>query len=280
MANSRLFKLILPLDVKSLSMKERFLSIMIYTVPLLILALIMFIPSHDFNYVRIWILYCMLFSSLWYYLLGYERLEKKCKVTSDIRFGDTYECISKLMAFSAPGIIISAITLGHMTYHLDIGIAISAASLIPALALYLRDDVFNDESCIDGENVIWGYIPTWYGLLSLAIGIFGYINAFESNNLALTVSLIAVTLIFQILAIMPDKLNEILFFEVRKKKGSAILIISLGMIFLSICFITTGSININLDLSSESIIRKAITWGTAIILAMLFARKIKSMDKK
>ena len=280
MANSRLFKLILPWDVKSLSMKERFLSILIYTVPLLILALIMFIPSHDLNYLLIWILYCVLFSSWWYYLLGYERLEKKCKIISDIRFGNTYECLSKLMAFSAPGIIISAIMLGYMTSHLEIGVAISFASVIPALALYLRDDVFNDESCVDGENVILGYIPTWYGLLSLAVGIFGYISAFNSKNPTATIGLIVITLIFQILSVMPDKLNDILFFEVKKKEGSIILIISLALIFLSVCFTIQGSFNLSIDLSLESAIMKLITLGVAIILAILILQKIKSTDKK
>ena len=280
MANSRLLKLILPLDVKNLSMKERFLSILIYTVPLLILALIMFIPSHDFNYLMIWILYCVLFSSWWYYLLGYERLEKKCKIISDIRFGNTYECISKLMAFSAPGIIISAIILGYMTSHLDIGVTISFASVIPALALYLRDDVFNDENCVDGENVILGYIPTWYGLLSLAVGIFGYITAFNSKNLTVTIILIAITLIFQILSVMPDKLNNILFFEVKKKEGCIMLIISIALIFLLISFIITSSFNLNINLSCESIIMKIITYSIAIVLAILILRKIKNMNKK
>ena len=280
MANSRLFKLILPLDVKSLSMKERFLSILIYTVPLLILALIMFIPSHDFNYLLIWILYCVLFSSWWYYLLRYERLEKKCKIISDIRFGNTYECLSRLMAFSAPGIIISAIILGYMTSHLEIGVAISFASVIPALALYLRDDVFNDESCMDGENVILGYIPTWYGLVSLAVGIFGYISAFNSKTPTATIGLIVITLIFQILSVMPDKLNDILFFEVKKKEGSIILIISLALIFLSVCFMIQGSFNLSIDLSLESAIMKLITLGVAIILAILILQKIKSTDKK
>ncbi len=280
MANSRLLKLILPLDVKSLSMKERIISILIYTVPLLILAIIMFIPSHDFNYLLIWILYCMLFSSWWYYLLGYERLEKKCKIISDIRFGNTYECLSKLMAFSAPGIIISAIMLGYMTSHLDIGVAISFASVIPALTLYLRDDIFNDKSCIDGENVILGYLPTWYGLLSLAIGIFGYLNAFKSDNMPITISLITITLIFQILAIMPDKLNNILFFEVKKKEGGIMLIISIALIFLLICFMIQCSFNLKINLSFESVIMKIITYSIAIVLTILILRKIKNMNKK
>ena len=167
-----------------------------------------------------------------------------------------------------------------MTSHLDIGVTISFASVIPALALYLRDDVFNDENCVDGENVILGYIPTWYGLLSLAVGIFGYITAFNSKNLTVTIILIAITLIFQILSVMPDKLNNILFFEVKKKEGCIMLIISIALIFLLISFIITSSFNLNINLSCESIIMKIITYSIAIVLAILILRKIKNMNKK
>ena len=36
---------------------------------------------------------------------------------------------------------------------------------------------------------------------------------------------------------------------------------------------------LNIDLSFEGIIRKTITWGAAIILAILFAKQIKKMNK-
>ena len=39
MGNSRLIKIIFPLDIKSLTIKERVCSILFYTVPLLLLAM-------------------------------------------------------------------------------------------------------------------------------------------------------------------------------------------------------------------------------------------------
>ena len=59
------------------------------------------------------------------------------------------------------------------------------AFIVPSLALYFRDDVLNDESCIEGEEILFGYITTWYGLVSLAIGIYGYFNAVGLNNLTI-----------------------------------------------------------------------------------------------
>lgn len=277
MDNLRISKILLPLDIKSLSMMERICSILIYTIPLLLLAILTCMNLNDFFSIVIWILYCILFSPWFYYLLNYERLEKKYKIMSDIRFGNSYEFLSKLMVFSVPGIIITIITITYFLNQLNLGIVISSAFIVPSLALYFRNDVFNDESCIEGEEIILGYIPTWYGLLSLAVGIYGYFNAFKLSNLT-----IAITLIFQILFVIPDKFNRILSFEVRRKKGCLLLLISLSILFFLISMIFSPHIvNFNnIDLTFESIMMKVITWSIAIILAILFARKIKDMNQK
>ena len=218
MGNSRILKIILPLDIKSLSMVERVCTILIYTVPLLLLAILTYINLNDFFSIVIWILYCILFSPWFYYILDYERLEKKYKIMSDIRFGNTYEFLSKLVVFSVPGIIIAIIIISYFLNQLNLGIILSSAFIVPSLALYFRNDVFNDGSCIEGEEIILGYIPTWYGLLSLVAGIYGYFNAFKLSNLTMAITLGLITLIFQILFVIPDKFNKILSFEVRRKK--------------------------------------------------------------
>lgn len=282
MGNLRILKIILPLDIKSLSMVERVCSILIYTVPLLLLAILTYINLNDFFSIVIWILYCILFSPWFYYILDYERLEKKYKIMSDIRFGSTYEFLSKLMVFSVPGIIIAIITISYFLNQLNLGIILSSAFIVPSLALYFRNDVFNDGSCIEGEEIILGYIPTWYGLLSLAVGIYGYFNAFKLSNLTMAITLGLITLIFQILFVIPDKFNKILSFEVRRKKGCIVLLISLIIIFFLISMIL-GSYGINfnnIDFSFESIIRKSVIWIIAIILVILFVRKIKDMDRE
>ena len=75
MASSRLFKIIVPIDIKSLSMKERICSVLIYTVPLLLVCLFMFSLAYDFFCIVIWILFVILFIPWYYYLLAYEKLE-------------------------------------------------------------------------------------------------------------------------------------------------------------------------------------------------------------
>lgn len=284
MWNSKIMRILAPIDIKSLSMNERICHILIFTVPLLLFGIAMSttMPG-DWFVILLWVLYFILFSPWYFYLLAYEKLEKKYKVESDIRFGNTYEFFSKFMVSFVPGIIITVMTITYLMDKVFLGLVISSAFIIPSLALYFRDDVFNDESCIDGEDIIIGYIPTGYGLLSVAIGLFGYINAFKQSSPTLAAGLIIVTLIFQILAFVPDKFNNVLPFEVRRTEGYLLLLFSLGIIFLLICHMITGYSFIslkNIDLSFEGIVRKSLTWGTGIIIAILFVRKIKSMSRK
>ena len=84
MGNSRLIKIIFPLDIKSQTIKERVCSILFYTVPLLLLAMFTCINLNDFRWISLWILYCILFSPWFYYQLAYEKLERKYKIMSDI----------------------------------------------------------------------------------------------------------------------------------------------------------------------------------------------------
>lgn len=90
MLDSRILKIILPLDIKNLSMTEIVCSIFIWTVPLLLLAILTWINLNDIFSIVIWMLYCVLISPWFYYILAYERLEKKYKIMSDIMFGNTY----------------------------------------------------------------------------------------------------------------------------------------------------------------------------------------------
>ena len=120
-----------------------------------------------------------------YYQLAYEKLERKYKIITDIKFGNTYEFLIKLMDMCVPGILISIIAVSYLLNHLDFRINVCFAFIVPSLALYFRDDVLNDESCIEGEEILFGYITTWYGVVSLAIGIYGYFNAVGLNNLTI-----------------------------------------------------------------------------------------------
>ena len=79
MFNSKFFKILIPLDVKSLSMKERIMSILIYTLPFSIFSLIEFFFLGYFT-LEVLCIYYIFFFPIAYYLLAYEKLEKNIKL--------------------------------------------------------------------------------------------------------------------------------------------------------------------------------------------------------
>ena len=101
------------------------------------------------------------------------------------------------------------------------------------------------------------------------------------SKLNLAIILFCITLIFQTLFLIPDKCNEVLFFEIRRKKGFLAFVIPLILVFLAISSLMANFqlINFNnIDLSFGSVIRHILTRGFGIVLALLFVRKIKEMD--
>ncbi len=279
MSKSKLFKLLVPLDVKSLSMKDRILSISIYTLPFTLFSVIEYFFIGLFT-LELLLIFYILFFPIAYYLLAYEKLEKKYKIYSDIRFGNTFEFFSKMMASFAPGIILLILAFSSIIDKLNLGILISFSFVVPALALFLRTDVFNDKSCLKDDEKIFGYNPIRYGPLSLIIGLYGYINVLQLPDMRMKALLFTVTLIFQILFIVPDQFNKILPFEVREIKGFLKLTVILIAFYAVSCFLIQGNtaINFSRTLSLEYILRHIITWSTAIIITVLLLRQIKKMN--
>lgn len=279
MSKSKLFKLLVPLDVKSLSMKDRILSISIYTLPFTLFSVIEYFFIGLFT-LELLLIFYILFFPIAYYLLAYEKLEKKYKIYSDIRFGNTFEFFSKMMASFAPGIILLILAFSSIIDKLNLGILISFSFVVPALALFLRTDVFNDKSCLKDDEKIFGYNPIRYGPLSLIIGLYGYINVLQLPDMRMKALLFTVTLIFQILFIVPDQFNKILPFEVREIKGFLKLTVILIVFYAVSCFLIQGNtaINFSRTLSLEYILRHIITWSTAIIITVLLLRQIKKMN--
>ena len=101
-------------------------------------------------------------------------------------------------------------------------------------------------------------------------------------NFNLAIIIFIITVVVQILFLIPDKINKHLFFELRRKNGFLLYAISLILTFLVLSSVISDTAIINLnyfDLSFESIIKLIITWGVGIGLAILFARKIKKRGK-
>lgn len=283
--DSKFFKYIILTDPGSLSMTKRICIILIPLIFITCLLLHMYLISNEVL-VLLWLFgMWVFFIGLGYPLIYFEKYEEKYGWYSKIRFGATYQIMSKTYSYLIPGLIINIVFAGLILENITKVSLVAFAFVLPFLALFFRTDVFNDDSSIEGEEIIFGYHPSAYGLLSLFLGIYGYLTVDNLLNLNfnLAILLFTLTILFQILLLIPDKLNKVLFFEVRRIKGFlayvGILIICYGIL----CFFISGGSNltgISIDLSFEGIIRKAIIWGTGIIIAILYILKIKDMTQK
>ena len=283
--DSKFFKYFILTNPGSLSMKERIILILIPSIFIFCCAASVYTVSHDFI---VWVLLLgvyVFFAGLALPLIFFEKYDEKYGFNSKMRIGSTYQFISKNLSYLIPGMIIIILTLGLILDTITKASLIAFAFALPFLALFFRVDVFNDDSSILGDEIIFGYHPSAYGLLSLFLGIYGYmtVDNLLNSNFNLAVILFTITVIFQALLLIPDKLNRVLFFEVRRINGFLAYIGILIICYAILCFFITGGNNLSgiiIDLSFEGIIRKAIIWGTAIIIAILYIRKIKDMTQK
>lgn len=283
--DSKFFKYIILTDPGSLSMTKRICIILIPLIFITCLLLHMFITSHEVL-VLLWLFgMWVFFMGLGYPLIYFEKYEEKYGWYSKIRFGATYQIMSKTYSYLIPGLIVNIIFVGLILENITKASLVAFAFVLPFLALFFRTDVFNDDSSIEGEEIIFGYHPSAYGLLSLFLGIYGYLTVDNllNSNFNFAILLFTLTILFQALLLIPDKLNKVLFFEVRRINGFLAYVGILIICYAILCFFITGGSNltgINIDLSFEGIIRKAIIWGTGIIIAILYIRKIKDMTQK
>ena len=132
----------------------------------------MFIPTimllwlcWEYNDWRTLLLLCriyVLYGGLCYPLFFYEKIKKQYEFYSTVRFGTTYQAISKNWAYVAPSFIVIILIIGYILENLNLAFLIAFAFVLPFLALFFRIDVFNDDSSIEGDEIILGYPPTYY----------------------------------------------------------------------------------------------------------------------
>ena len=279
-----LYRYVFITDVESLSNKEKIgmfaAALFLVNIP----CLWAYLDSNDWKVLLLSCGICVLFLGAFYPVFFYEKLNKKFNFYSTIRFGSSYQYISRTMAYVAPGLMALILIFGYLAENMFVASLIAFAFVLPFLALFFRIDVFNDDSCILGDGIVFGYHTTCYGVTSLLLGIYGYLKVYSllNYNFNLAIIIFIITVIVQILFLIPDKINKHLFFELRRKNGFLLYATALILTFLVLSSVISDTAIINLnyfDLSFESIIKLIITWGVGIGLAILFARKIKKRGK-
>ena len=163
-------------------------------------------------------------------ILIYNRdlIKEKYNMISNNFQGMSYQSVV-IMLFPLTFLMSWFMALLAFTFEgLDSAIAFGLAMYFPFLFMFLRLNVFSDESrLLSGEQVI-GYHPVFFYIIGFMLSrgplgisllwiikdIMGYSNSFNHDIIALLISLLCGCLIFS-----PDIMNKILPFEIKTFKG-------------------------------------------------------------
>ena len=161
------------------------------------------------------------------------------------------------------------------------GFLCSVFFIIPILSLLLGVNVFDDSSCIVDDEIVLGYPPTLYPILSLILGIFGF--SFILNSQVNSTIILVITFVFQLVIVLPHVFNKFVPFEIRTKKGCLYFLVSSILCYAVLIFLVIGG-----DMFSSSdtfvnpgrILENVLFYGGGMVLVMLFYRQFKKMNEK
>ncbi|MBR2558419.1 MAG: hypothetical protein IKE95_08660 [Methanobrevibacter sp.] len=273
------------LDVSKLSMKNRMMLLIIFTV-VIILEIICLLVVSNYNPIS-WVALLTLLSlefAVFLPIIFYEQLVEKYGGASKIHpLQCTYQLGSVIYSTYFPTAILVILLITWAYNQLELGKLLSIAFIIPFCSL-LRTGVFNDSSCYLDDEIVIGY-PPHYNILSLIVGLIGLYNAYFLLNTDYIGGLLlfGTTLLFELIIVVPNWFNKVLPIEIRRLKGLIAFLVPTLIVYFVIYAILTGN-NFNfpltLDLTPIGILRKIITYGIGIVFIILFCRQARKMNKK
>ena len=266
-------------DGSNLSVSERFKLTVILMMPFILFFLCFYFLTHYSLALEVLIAFLIFSLPLGYHFIYVDKFNSKYGRYSKLRFGYTYQHFCILFSLCIPGIIAIILILTNKVFTV-LGILVTIAFVIPFVSAFFRTGVFNDSSCYIGDEVVFGYSPISI-VISLFVGLFGFYNTYalldvNSNNAIL---LFIITILFQIIFIIPDWANKIVPFEIRKKKGFLIYSALTGGAYLLISYCLIGKSmfpSTPIKFSPENI----IIYGIGIILLILIIKQGRNMGKK
>ena len=171
------------------------------------------------------------------------------------------------------------IFFGDFFNKLNLAIIISLGCVIPLISSACIG-VFNDSSCFMGDEIVLGY-PPLYQFFSLIVGLFGFYNVYNLLNVNFNsvICLFAITVIFQIIFVVPNWINKIVPIEVRKKEGFILYNALTWAIYLLISFYLMGN-SMFKPIPHKISLENLIIYGIEIILLILIIHQGKKFGKK
>lgn len=274
--------ILVPLDIGKLSKKEKTIFVLIYgIIPITLISSLLIFQGYIYNdmlsAVIILIPFDLLFLGIASQVIFHNNIVKKVKYLSEYRLWNTYQYGVFGASFFLPSVISGGLAVGYMFNNLVLGVGLSLAFAVPMAGEFLRRDVFNDNSCNLNGKIVMGYEPGRFMLLSVFIGLYGYINVFRNIDSYGHLIWILIIFSFQLLLIFPDKINKVFPLEIRTKYGHFAylgFVLVLFLIFILMCqriLIGTGVRFLHFNLKS------IICWIAGAILAIVFVKKYKDM---
>ena len=236
--------------------------------------------SHDiscFFYLSIFYVFVYGLLSPWMFK---DYIEENYGMLSKIHLFTTYQYQTFILAMLSIPFIYLLISCSYIMGYLSKGLLCSVFFIIPIISLIFGTKTFNDSSCIINDEVHLGYPPI-YPVISLIIGLFGYsfiLNTNVNNDIVLII-----TLIFQVILVLPHVFNRITPFEIRTIKGCLYFLIPcIVAYFLLINLSTVGTMFNSTDsmINPARILKNILVYGAGLICIALFYKQAKEWNER
>ena len=238
--------------------------------------------SHNFN---IFVfeplsLYYVLTGGLLIPLFIPEYLEEKYGADEKMRILGTYQYFRKIFSIWIICLMYLVFVGSHYLGFFDKGVLCTVFFVVPVLSLIFGSRLFNDSSCLVDGKILFGY-PPLYPVVSLIVGIFGF--SFILNSPSSLNAVLAITLIIQIILVLPNLANKVFPFEIRTKKGCVYFIALAMIVYVVLLFTAMGGEmfnSTNTVINYKTILENIIIYGTGMVIVYLFFKQAQKMNKK
>lgn len=259
-------KILTPNDIRNFSKKECIICFLIYSFGPIIPGLII-INVHINAYL------ILLLCSFLVLLMGMAssifiyRYSDESDILSKTHLGAPYQLRVKIFFMYLPGLALLFFIFSYFLGKINLGFILAFSFIIPSLTIF-RTDVFNDSSTVINDEIVFGYNPSAYMIISVCLGLIGYYISFVSS------SFIAIGLIFliQLSLLFPDLINKYIPVDVRLKEYFLLFISIIFIIFLIIVIFLKSNFTLNFNLFS--ILRLVFFVILSIIFYKLYSIKI------
>lgn len=268
-----------------LSKKEKFIHCLFFLVMINIIPIIL--CSLMYYYYSNWtiLLYpislTLITAALCVRVVFYGRINKKFPVDSEIKGYpfSSYQFATLIFILFIPGVFVLFLMFGLILDKVVLALGLTLSFIVPGIGLYLRNNVFNDNSCYLGDNIVYGYQPGLYWTLSLFIGLYGYFNGFKNVDGYGNLIWIVIVFLFQLILLFPDKFNKIFPLEIRTKEGCIAFLGSVAVLFAIFAILAQKPL---LGIGTQIIhfnFKAILCWIIGIILTIIIIKKYKDIWK-